>query len=348
MAYFVELLPSIASMHLRVPNTSQSSSFEFKSEDGTFYFRAKRPDLAFEVANEGIKLVPGLTKIEQTSGVTFFNFKLDPKFLSNHQPKALTYPEFKQETRVTGLSCAVCETEFFSGQLTLKAAPSELFSEVQTLWQCHNESFASVVDPVTKLPVFEPSETLRSPQTLCLHASLSLKNIDHESMQCGKCSLVVGFSGAAKMLFLSAIRGMACEQNWVHKCLKALYGKQVLFEEAGSEWFVSVKTLGKDLVVATEARVFRDVLRLEARKQRFVSQGLKAVLKEMHVVKMCSKMDFEVGLLLLTLCRYSTFVTSFSMKTHFQLTWRDLTATWRLPFDLPDLKIISNADPKQS
>ena len=49
--------------------------------------------------------------------------------------------------------------------------------------------------------------------------------------------------------------------------------------------------------MATGAQVFKDVLRLEAKKQRFTSDGLKAVLKEMHVVKMCSKLDFEVCLL---------------------------------------------------
>ena len=58
MSYFAELLPSIAKLSVKIYNTTLSSKFEFKSEDGDFYMNVSNPDLHIKIKGLGIKLVP--------------------------------------------------------------------------------------------------------------------------------------------------------------------------------------------------------------------------------------------------------------------------------------------------
>lgn len=61
LKYFVELMPSISTLIVKVQNTSEKVQFQFKSEDGTFLMHIIEPEannvVKIELENFGIKLI---------------------------------------------------------------------------------------------------------------------------------------------------------------------------------------------------------------------------------------------------------------------------------------------------
>ena len=74
MSYLAELLPSIGKLHVKIYEATESSRFEFKSENGDFLLRVYNPDLQIKMTGLGIKLLPKQYKIENQDKCIIFSF----------------------------------------------------------------------------------------------------------------------------------------------------------------------------------------------------------------------------------------------------------------------------------
>ncbi len=130
---------------------------------------------SIKIPNAGIKLITNQTRIQRVSAdIIEFNFKLDAKHLNSAKK-----PSVKCSTTQTlqKLICKSCNVVFSDNTFRMRDAPSENFKETSSLWQCHDECYDHIIDPVTKMPIFEPNEILKGLNTIHIHQSVNLLNI---------------------------------------------------------------------------------------------------------------------------------------------------------------------------